>query len=112
MKVTKFSHHTEDSGHSDASVTWEWQQQIDELERAEVKANILGGQLGTLYRETADDLIGEMLDAIDDEDVTEDQWDALSVRGHDLRRALVKSAKSDLAVPVVRARRKLLAHDS
>ena len=48
----------------------------------------LGAQLGALYEDNADDLTGEMLDAIDDADVTEAQSDALSCRGHNLRRAL------------------------
>lgn len=109
MKVSKFGQHAPHSDHDEDSVAWEWQEQMNELERAEVKARILGGHLGTVYEDTADDLIGEMLDAIEDPDITEDEWKALSSRGHDLRRALHKSAKADLEVPVIRKKRKLLS---
>jgi hypothetical protein len=107
MKVSKFGHHAEGSDHDEASVLWEWQEQMDGLERAEVKAKILGGHLGFVYESTADDLIGEMLEALDDPDITEAHWDALSSRGHDLRAALEKSAAADLEVPIIRSKRRL-----
>lgn len=108
MRVSKFSRHNPSCDHDDDSVAADWQEQMDELERAEVKARLLGGHLGSVYEATADDLIGEMLDAIDDPVITPAEWDALTWRGHDLRAALEKSAKTDLAVPVIGKKRSII----
>ncbi|WP_427117034.1 hypothetical protein [Pseudarthrobacter scleromae] len=105
MRMNKFGRHDESEDHNADSIEAEWHDRMDALERAEVRVKILGGQLGTVYNRTANGLISEMLDAIDDPDITDTQWRALSMRGHSLRSALEDSAKIDLEVPVLRTRR-------
>ncbi|MEV7132171.1 hypothetical protein AB0N24_04715 [Arthrobacter sp. NPDC093128] len=102
MKVSKFSGHVKSDDHNADTVDWEWHEQMADLERAEVKARIFGGRLGSLYNASADDLVGDMLDAIEDPDITETEWDALTRRGNHLQDALEESAKADLEVPVHR----------
>lgn len=103
MKVSKFSGHVESDDHNADTVDWEWHEQMEDLERAEVKARILGGRLGSVYNATADDLVGDMLDAVEDPDITEEEWDALTRRGNRLQDALEESAKADLEVPAHRS---------
>lgn len=105
MRINKFGGHDESEDHNADTVEGEWHDRMDDLERAEVRVKILGGQLGTVYSRTANGLISEMLDAIDDPDITDAQWRALSMRGHSLRSALEDSAKIDLEVPVVKTKR-------
>lgn len=75
---------------------------MEELDRAETKALLLGTPLGNVYNATANDLITDMLDALDDQNVTEAEWDQLTSRGNALFRALKKSSEADLEVPASR----------
>lgn len=107
MKVSKFDGDADEYGHDYEGVEWAWHQQMDELQRAEVRVAILGGRLGDVYDSTAHELISEMLEAIDDDSITLDEWMELARRGRDLQDALIASAKADLEVPVIRRNQKL-----
>jgi hypothetical protein len=106
MKVSKFDGDADEYGHDYDGVELAWHEQMDELQRAEVRVAILGGRLGAVYDSTAHQLISEMLEAIDDDSITLDEWTELARRGRDLQDVLIASAKADLEVPVIRRVRK------
>lgn len=85
-------------GHDFEGVEDAWYHHQTELEHLELRIELLGGKLGDLYRDRANDLIIDMTDAIEAEDITEDDWNALVMRAHDLIDDLVKIARQDLGV--------------
>jgi hypothetical protein len=85
-------------GHDFEGVEDVWRDSHDELERIEMRINILGGELSAVYRKQADSWISDMLGALDDENPTSEQWDALVERGHQLIDELERVAGADLAV--------------
>lgn len=99
LRVSKFRAEAAEHGHDFEGVSWGWQEDMEELEHIEVSIRLLGGRLGALYEATADDLISEMLDAIDDDEISEPEWDHLLGRAHQLIQTLESTAAADLHVP-------------
>ena len=92
------SEHAAEAGHDFEGVEDNWRASLDELELIESRITILGGRLDGVYEKTAHGLVLDMLDALDDDDATHEQWDALVSRGQNLIDRLEKVARDDLAV--------------
>lgn len=102
LRVSKFRTDAAEHGHDFDGVTFAWQDSMDELEDIEVSVRLLGGQLGKVYERNAHGIILDMLDAIEDDEITEDEWNGLLRRAEDLITALEESAARDLQVPIAR----------
>lgn len=85
-------------GHDFEGVEDLWRSQTDELEHIELRVNMLGGNLTKLYRENAHGVIMDMLDALDSEEISEREWDAIVRRGQDLVDDLVAIGRKDLGI--------------
>lgn len=85
-------------GHDFEGVEELWRDQIDELEHIELRVNMLGGNLTKVYRDKANDLIADMMNALDDDEIDEDTWNQIVSRGHELIDDLVAMGRKDLGI--------------
>lgn len=102
LRVSKFRANAADHEHDFEGVTLAWQDSMDELEDIEISVRLLGGQLGKVYERNANGIILDMLEAIENEEIQEDEWNELLRRAEDLITALEESAARDLQIPVAR----------
>lgn len=102
LRVSKFRADAAEHGHDFDGVAFAWQDSMDELQDIEVSVRLLGGQLGKVYEKNAHGIILDMLEAIEDDEITEDEWNELLRCAEDLITALEESAARDLQVPVGR----------
>lgn len=87
-------------GHDFEGVEDLWRSQIDELEHIELRVNMLGGNLTQVYRDKANDVIADMLNALDSSEVSEKEWDSIVHRGQELVDELVAIGRKDLGIVV------------
>jgi hypothetical protein len=94
-------------GHDFEGVEDLWRSHIDDLEHIELRVNMLGGNLTKVYRDKANDLIVDMMDALDNDEITEDEWDLIVRRGRELIDDLVEIGRDDLGIITDKLNRKL-----
>lgn len=102
LRVGKFRINAADHGHDYKGVTIAWQDSMHHLENIEVSIRLLGGQLGQVYEQGAHDVMLNMLDAIQDDNISEGEWDDLLTCTEELITALEESTAQDLKVSTPR----------
>lgn len=85
-------------GHDFEGVEELWRSQINDLEHIELRVNMLGGNLTEVYRQRANDVIADMLDAVDIDEISEKEWNAISRRSRELVDELVAIGRADLGI--------------
>lgn len=99
LKVSKLKTEAAvEHGHDFEGVEDLWRSQIDDLEHIELRVNMLGGNLNKVYRDKANDVIADMMDALTADEIAEDEWDMIVRRGHDLIDDLVNIGRKDLGI--------------
>lgn len=87
------------SGHDFEGVEVGLLETLDDLEDAEMRLDLLGGELRDTARRFGE-LVAEFLAAgAPESGVTEEEWDRLVDRGNDLRLRMRELARTDLRVP-------------
>lgn len=87
------------SGHDFEGVEVGFLETLDDLEEAEMRLDLLGGEL-RVSAERFGELVAEFLAAgSPDSDVADEEWDQLTARGNDLRHRMRELARTDLRVP-------------
>ena len=99
LRVNKFgAENAVNHGHDLEATEQSWHDLIDDLRHFELRVSLLGGQLGDRYERLADVQWSNMLDAIENKAVTEEEWDHIVSRGRQLIGMLERSARQDMGV--------------
>lgn len=99
LRVSHFqAESAREHGHDFEGVEDAWRGETDALDHVELRINMLGGKLTKVYRDNAHDLIGSMFDALDDDEITSEQWSQITSNGHALVEQLVEISRKDLGV--------------
>ncbi|MGE5288361.1 MAG: hypothetical protein ACM3ML_14425 [Micromonosporaceae bacterium] len=107
MRVSKFGGQTAiNSGHDFKGVDEAFNNLMDDLHHLEQRLELIVGDNVWSAKQKVDDLILSILDARDDEDIIEYEWDEIQEEGWDLLSELQKAMRAELGVKSTAAKRR------